>query len=189
MQTIMQTAVQFFNTAQQLFGFLFFIAATGSFFGLCHFLTLRQNKLGEQARAAAALIYDECQKTRASFCHSYMPLSVGDLLDEAEQLRQELEQRSWRIERRAALAVIEAEASVMVKRIQWGAPAFFTTEAMEGDRLVLLAELAAIEAAAAAAEDEILVSCEEALSQVASNLKRARLPIFRAQARLAAVAS
>lgn len=192
MQTIMQTAVQFFNTAQQLFGsffFLFcFLAATGFSFWLCYFLTVRQNKLGDQARAAAALIYDECQKTRASFRHSYMPLSVGDLLEEAEQLRQELEQRSWSIERRAALAAIEAEASVMVKRIQWGAAAFFTTEAREGDRLVLLAELAAIEAAAAAAEDEILVSCEEALSQVASNLKRARLPIFRSQARLAAVA-
>lgn len=188
MQTIMQTAVQFFNTAQQLFGSFFLIAALGFSFWLCYFLTVRQNKLGEQARAAAALIYDECQKTRASFRHSYMPLSVGDLLDEAEQLRQELEQRSWCIERRAALAVIEAEASVMVKRIQWGAAAFFTTEAREGDRLVLLAELAAIEAAAAAAEDEILVSCEKALSQLASDSKRARLPILRSQARLAAVA-
>ena len=79
MQTIMQTAVQFFNAAHQLFGFFFFVAATGSFFWLCYFLTVRQNKLGDRARVAAALIYDECQKTRASFRHAYMPISVGDL--------------------------------------------------------------------------------------------------------------
>lgn len=184
----MQTTLQFSNTAQGLIGFFFLLVSAGLSWGSVYFFMVRQTKLGAQARAAAALIYAECDKTRASFHHSYMPLSLSGLLVEAEQLSQVLEQRSLCIERRAALSAIEAEADAMVKRIQWSSAAFFNTEAMEGDRLVLLAELAEVEAAAAAAEDEILVSCEKALSQVASNLKRARLPIFRSQARLAALA-
>lgn len=186
----MQTIIQFFSTAQEMrgFGFVFHLASVGLCFWLCHLLSVRQTKLGERARAAAALVCDECRKTRASFSCSYMPLSLRALLDEAELLSKELQQRSWHIERRTTLAVSEAQASAMVKRLQWGAAAFLHTEAMEGDRLVLLAELAKVEAAAAAAEDEILVSCEEALSQVASNLRRARRPILRSQAKLAALA-
>jgi hypothetical protein len=153
---------------------------------LAGFLTNRKFKRRERGRQEAQLIGETVEYV-SRVAGRYMPIALRQLLARARQCQRELLRRSWQIENQAQLNGLIRDAVYMRDCLVEASSAPFSPEAQEADRLALIAELADVEARAAAERDEADAAHQEELARISCNLDGERARIADAQKLLAAL--